>query len=52
MPTHFEASLRHASYYEDLLRTIDSLYLEGSEALERGSELFAFEWSNIRAGHD
>ena len=37
MPTHFEACFRHASYYEDLLYTIDGLYLEGRDAPERGS---------------
>jgi predicted ATPase len=45
-----EARLQHASYYKELLRAADDLYLEGGEKLLTGLRLFDLEWENIRAG--
>ncbi len=42
--------LRHAKYYETILRTANELYLQGGEALKRGLSLLDVEWSNIQIG--
>ncbi len=50
MPSLREASLRHARYYEAVLRTADRLYLRGGKDARQGLRLFDAEWLNIHAG--
>lgn len=45
-----EAHLRHATYYQGVLHTINKLYEEGGDAFQRGLSLFHSEWDNIRVG--
>jgi len=44
------ARRRHAEHYMELLRSANSLYLQGGEPLDRGLRLFDAEWDNVRAG--
>src|SRR6185369_3928471 len=42
------AHLRHAMYYEIVLRTAEQLYEQGGEAINYGLELLDLEWGNIK----
>jgi len=44
-----DAKIRHARYYEEVLRRANDFYIKGGDALKKGLELFDFEWSNIQA---
>ena len=46
----YEARLKHASHYKDVLRAADDLYIEGGEKILTGLLLFDLEWENIQAG--
>jgi hypothetical protein len=50
MPSLREARLRHAAYYEQVLREANTFYKQGGEALQQGLALFDQEWANIQAG--
>jgi tetratricopeptide (TPR) repeat protein len=45
------ASKRHATYFRDVLTSVNELYKEGGEALARGLALFDLEWGNIQTGY-
>jgi tetratricopeptide (TPR) repeat protein len=46
----YEASLRHAQHYLEVLRDAEGRYRKGGEALMSGLALFGLEWGNIEAG--
>lgn len=46
----YEASLRHAQYYLEVLRNADDLYQKGGDSLMSGLALFDLERANIEAG--
>jgi hypothetical protein len=50
MPTRFIASIRYSSYYLELLRTLNGLYKEGSEASVNALRRFDQESLNIYGG--
>ena len=51
MATIFEASLRHASYYEDVLRVCEQQFLRGGESSFQGLARLDMDWANIKLGH-
>jgi tetratricopeptide (TPR) repeat protein len=50
MPSLRETHLRHAIYYESVLRAAEDLYEQGGNAILRGLALFDLEWLNIQTG--
>ena len=50
MPGLCEAQLRHARYYEAVLRAANQLYLEGGRSFMRSLAVFDLEWANIQLG--
>ena len=46
----YEASLRHARHYLDVLRHCDDLYLKGGDSLMSGLALFDLERGDVEAG--
>jgi tetratricopeptide (TPR) repeat protein len=46
----YEASLRHADHYVEVLRDANNLYKKGGDSLMSGLALFDLEWGNIEAG--
>jgi tetratricopeptide (TPR) repeat protein len=44
------AELRHAAYYETVLRAANDMYKRGGESLGKGLALFDAEWRNVQAG--
>ena len=48
MPDLRNAHIRHAMYYETVLRTAEELYEQGGEAINYGLELLDQEWGNIK----
>src|SRR5687767_13847015 len=50
MASLFDASLRHATHYADVLRDADKSYQEGGESTLQALNAFDLEWENIRSG--
>ena len=46
----FDAKLRHAEHYKNVLSAADDLYMKGEENILAGLKLFDLEWSNIQSG--
>ncbi len=46
----FNASLRHAGHYMQILQIADNLYLQGNENILKGLALFDSEWTHVQAG--
>ena len=46
----YTARLRHATYYCDLLKALDELYLKGGENIIASLHGFDAEWSQVQAG--
>ncbi len=49
MPSSYQARLRHAKHYEQLLRQANELYKQGGDALLRGLAEFDLAWENIHS---
>src|SRR5512139_2943969 len=49
-PNSCEAYLRHAQYYENVLRSANSLFLQGGEAAEKSLVKLDLDWANIQLG--
>jgi tetratricopeptide (TPR) repeat protein len=50
MPSLRNAYVRHATYYETVLRSAEQLYEQGGESCKHGVELFDAESENIKLG--
>ena len=50
MPSLREAGLRHARYYESVLRNANESYQQGGESTREGLILLDSEWDNIQTG--
>ena len=48
----YEASLRHATHYEAILREAQALYKKGGGSVALGLALLDLEWHNARAGQE
>lgn len=46
----YTVRLRHATYYCDLLKASDELYLKGGENMIASLHWFDTEWSQVQAG--
>jgi len=51
MPSAREAGLKHAKYYEGLLREAEKRYLLGGDSVAIALALVENEWANVVAGH-
>ena len=47
-----DLNLRHAAYYQELLRKAEDLLLQGKDSTNRGLQLFDQEWTNIQRGQN
>jgi tetratricopeptide (TPR) repeat protein len=52
MPTHYQAQLRHAEHYEQLLSRANELYKEGGDAMFQALEEFDLAWKNISSAQE
>ena len=50
MVSEYQASLRHAAHYLQILRAADKNYYLGHDTLTHGLNLFDSEWPNIQIG--
>jgi len=47
-----DLNLRHATYYQELLRKANDLLLQGKDSTHKGLQLFDLEWTNIQRGQN
>src|SRR5712672_186310 len=47
MPTRYEAEIRHAAHYRNVLNVADKLYMNGGIGALRGLAMLDVEWANI-----
>ncbi|CAG0936702.1 Regulatory protein AfsR [Thermoflexales bacterium] len=46
-----ESQRRHATHYQEVSATADTLFQQGGDRLMQGLALFDLEWTNIQTGH-
>ena len=52
MPSQYEAGMRHARYYAEILHQAEAAYMEGGPHLDEGLDRFDLESPNITGAQD